>query len=91
MSPGSVSVASSTQPGDSTRNCIANGALQAACGLIERTVLQLEQQSEETVQCVLTGGDSQYLAAALTIPYVIEPYLVLMGLAHIVRGGKVTA
>ena len=91
MSTGSVSPASSTQPGNSTRTCIANGALQAACGLIERTVLQLEQQSEETVQCVLTGGDSQYLAAALTIPYVIEPYLVLMGLAHIVRDGEVTA
>jgi type III pantothenate kinase len=91
MSTSSVSLASSTQPGNSTRTCIANGALQAACGLIERTVLQLEQQGEETVQCVLTGGDSQYLAAALTIPYVIEPYLVLMGLAHIVRSRTVTA
>jgi len=91
MSPGSVSVASSTQPGDSTRNCIANGALQAACGLIERTVFQLEQQSEESVQCILTGGDSLFVAAALNIPNEVEPNLVLMGLAHIVRSRAVTA
>jgi type III pantothenate kinase len=90
MSPGSVSLTSSTQPGNSTRSCIANGALQAACGLIERTVLQLEQLGKETVQCVLTGGDSQYLATALSIPCEVEPNLVLMGLAQIVRSRTVT-
>lgn len=90
LSPGSVSLASSTQPGNSTRSCIANGTLQAACGLIERTILQLEQQCKETVQCVLTGGDSQSLAAALSIPYVVEPHLVLLGLAQIVRSRTVT-
>jgi type III pantothenate kinase len=91
LSSSSINLASSTQPGNSTGSCIANGTLQATCGLIERTVLQLEQECKETVQCVLTGGDSQYLAAALTIPYVIEPYLVLMGLAQIVRSRTVTA
>lgn len=91
LSSGAVSPDSSTQPGTSTRNCITNGALQAACGLVERTVLQLEQQSKETVQCLLTGGDSQYLAAALTIPHVVEPDLVLKGLAHIARCRTVTA
>jgi type III pantothenate kinase len=91
LSPSSISLASSAQPGNSTRSCITNGALQAACGLVERTVLQLEQQSKETVQCVLTGGDSQYLAATLTIPYVVEPYLVLLGLAQIVCSRTVTA
>lgn len=90
LPPGSVNFASGTQPGNSTRSCIANGALQAACGLIERTVLQLEQQGNETVQCVLTGGDSQSLAAVLSIPYEIEPDLVLMGLAQIVRSRTVT-
>lgn len=91
MSADSVSLASNTQPGNSTRSCIANGTLQAVCGLIERTVLQLEQQGEETAQCVLTGGDSEYLANALTIPCVIEPDLVLMGLAYIVRNRTVKA
>ena len=90
ISPGSVSLASSTQPGNSTRSCIANGALQAVCGLIERTVLQLEQQGKETVQCILTGGDSHSLAAALSIPSEVEPNLVLMGLAQIVRSRTVT-
>jgi len=91
MPNGSESIVPSTQPGTNTRSCMANGALQAACGLIERTVLQLEQQCKETVQCLLTGGDSQYVAAALTIPYVVEPNLVLMGLAHIVHSRTVTA
>lgn len=90
LSPGSVSLDTSTQPGNSTRSCIANGTIQAACGLIERTVLQLEQQGKETVQCVLTGGDSHSLVAALSIPCEVEPDLVLMGLAQIVRSRTVT-
>ena len=81
----SVIMASNTRPGNDTASCIANGALQAACGLIERTVLHLEQKVEGKLQCVLTGGDSRYLTTALTIPYVVEPHLVLMGLAHIIR------
>jgi len=91
LSTVTVSPDSSTQPGTSTSSCITNGALQAACGLIERTTLELEQQCKETVQCLLTGGDSHYLAAALTIPHVVEPYLVLKGLAYIARGRTVTA
>lgn len=91
MSQKAVKMSSSAQPGDDTASCISNGVLQAACGFIERTVLQLEQGTKETVQCVLTGGDSQYLAAALSIPYVVEPNLVLMGLAHIVSSGTITA
>ena len=85
ISTDSVILASNTQVGDSTIRCISNGALQAACGLIERTILQFEQQCEETVQCILTGGDSQNLGDNLTIPCVIEPNLVLRGLGHIAR------
>ena len=85
ISTDSVILASNTQVGDSTIRCISNGALQAACGLIERTILQFEQQSQETVQCILTGGDSQRLVDNLTIPCVIEPNLVLRGLGHIAR------
>jgi len=35
LSSSSISLASSTKPGISTGSCIANGTLQAACGLIE--------------------------------------------------------
>lgn len=85
ISTDSVILASNTQVGDSTIRCISNGALQAACGLIERTILQFEQQSQEAVQNILTGGDSQSLVDNLTIPCVIEPNLVLRGLGHIAR------
>ena len=85
ISTDSVILASNTQVGDSTIRCISNGALQAACGLIERTILQFEQQSQEAVKNILTGGDSQSLVDNLTIPCVIEPNLVLRGLGHIAR------
>lgn len=85
VSKDSVKLASNTRTGDSTIRCISNGALQAACGMVERTIMQFEQQCQETVQCILTGGDSQHLADNLTIPCVIEPNLVLRGLGHIAR------
>lgn len=81
----SVILASNTQVGDSTKKCISNGALQAICGMIERTILQFEQHSRETVLSILTGGDSQRLNDNLTIPCVREPNLVLRGLGHIAR------
>lgn len=86
-----VIMASTTVPGNDTGSCLANGTLQAACGLIERTVIQLEQENREPVKCILTGGDSRYLAATLTVSHVIEPDLVLKGLAYIVGGGTETA
>lgn len=91
MSLKAVIMASTTQPGNDTQSCLANGTLQGTCGLIERTVLQVERETGESVQCVLTGGDSQYLAATLSVPHVIEPYLVLKGLAHIVSDRTKTA
>lgn len=90
MSSQSVKFASSTEPGSNTASCIANGILHAACGIIERTVLQIGQYAKGTVQCVLTGGDSQYLAAVLNIPHVVEPNLVLLGLAKVVNDGMET-
>jgi len=85
ISTDSVILANNSQVGDSTISCISNGALQAACGLVERTILKFEQQCKETVQCILTGGDSQRLADNLTIPCVIEPNLVLQGAGFIAR------
>lgn len=91
MSAKAVIMAATTEPGNDTGSCLVNGALQAACGMIERTVIQLEQETKEPVKCILTGGDSSYLAATLTVPHVIEPSLVLKGLAYIVSGRAQTA
>ncbi len=79
----SVMLADNTRLGDGTVNCIANGALQAACGLIERTIRQYQKQNQDSVQCIITGGDSQTLADNLTVPCIVESNLVLKGLAYI--------
>ena len=85
ISTDSVILAGSSQVGDNTNSCIANGALQAACGLIERTIMQYEQQYNDKILFIITGGDSQYLADNLSVPCAIEPDLVLRGVGHIAR------
>jgi len=72
-------------PGRSTEACLANGALAALCALVESVVQRLESEVRESVQCVLTGGDSALLSRHLEIPHVTEPALVLRGLARIAR------
>jgi type III pantothenate kinase len=85
ISTDSVILASESKVGDNTISCITNGALQATCGLVERSVRQFEQQCNDKVQCILTGSDSQRLADNLTIPSIIEPDLVLRGVGYIAR------
>lgn len=85
ISTDSAILANDSQVGDNTISCIANGALQAACGLVERTIMQFEQLCNDKIQCILTGGDSQRLADNLTMPCVIEPNLVLRGVGLIAR------
>ena len=85
ISTDSVILASDSKIGDNTISCITNGALQATCGLVERSVRQFEQQCNDKVQCILTGSDSQRLADNLTLPSVIEPDLVLRGVGYIAR------
>ncbi len=60
-----------------TDAAIYNGTLAAACGFIGHT---LKHQTEE-LQLLLTGGDADIVAAQLSRPCLIEPNLVLRGLA----------
>lgn len=85
ISTDSVILASDSKVGDNTISCITNGALQAACGLVERSIMQFEKQCNDKIQCVLTGGDHQRLADNLTVPCVIERDLVLRGVGYIAR------
>ncbi len=73
------------RPGDSTLACLLNGAMMSACQSIEGAILALENRKQQGVQCILTGGDSQRLSGELNIPHIIEPALVLKGLAVISR------
>jgi type III pantothenate kinase len=60
-----------------TKAAIYNGTLFAACGLIEKTMQQLPANT----QLFLTGGDAVTIAKQLAQPFIIEPNLVLQGLA----------
>ncbi len=80
----------SRKPGNSTSGCLASGALHMACSVVENTVAQLEDKVKQQVQCILTGGDSGSLSSGLTLPHVIEPALVIKGLAYIVQNSGET-
>jgi len=69
------------QPGKSTRNCIDNGALVAICNTIEDVVDNFEKQMHEKIQCIVTGGDGTRLSDKLHHPHLLEPALVLKGMA----------
>jgi type III pantothenate kinase len=56
---------------------IFNGTLYAATGLIEQAINQQPLKS----MLILTGGDAQIIAKNLSFPVIIEPDLVLKGLA----------
>ena len=60
-----------------TDEAIFSGTLYAAIGLIEQVI---NQQSPK-IMLILTGGDAQIIAKNLSLPVVIEPDLVLKGLA----------
>jgi type III pantothenate kinase len=60
-----------------TGAAIHNGTLSAACGLVE---LVLKDQPD-TLPLLLTGGDAEVIAAHLPTPTIIDPDLVLRGLA----------
>jgi type III pantothenate kinase len=59
-----------------TEAAIYNGTLFAACGLIERVM----QDLPENTMLFLTGGDATIIAAQLTQPLTLETDLVLQGL-----------
>ena len=59
-----------------TEAAIYNGTLAAACGLIELT-----HKAYNELPLIITGEDAQAIAAALSIPVMIDPDLVLRGLA----------
>lgn len=73
---------------DNTQDAIALGCLSAQCGAIqlawERLLADLASgTTPATPRCILSGGASGALAAALTLPYTRHDNLVLAGLAHL--------
>ena len=76
--PGSASLL-----GTDTTSCIFAGSTQASVGLIERMVLQMQHQLDDSPVLVLTGGGAEALSPWLTLPYRYESDLVLQGIVRI--------
>lgn len=60
-----------------TESAIYSGTVFAAAGLIEKSLLEF-CHAEHTI---LTGGDAKLLSEYIKLPFIIEPDLVLQGLA----------
>ena len=60
-----------------TDAAVYNGSISAACGLIEFVL----KNQPDSIPLLLTGGDSNIIAAHLSSPFIFEPDLVLKGLA----------
>ncbi|MFV2060462.1 MAG: type III pantothenate kinase [Gammaproteobacteria bacterium] len=60
--------------------CIEQGCRQMLLGFIKTVVSQLKQQYGDTLQVVLTGGDSNSLASDLPSEWHYEPELLFYGL-----------
>ena len=69
-------------PANFTEAAIYSGTLSAAVGLIEHV---LTKQSN-AMQLILTGGDAEIIAAQLEIKPIVDPDLVLRGLAIVLEG-----
>ncbi len=64
-----------------TDKAIFSGTLYAATGLIEQAI----NQKTLKAMLILTGGDAQIIANNLSLPAIIEPDLVLKGLAIVTQ------
>ncbi len=67
--------------GTSTQDAIASGITHAISALVQQTLAEQAQTLGTTVICFLTGGDAGIIAPLLPLAYVLEPDLVLQGLA----------
>ena len=81
MGLGTESGGVSLDLGASTAACIANGAAWALVSVIDRICLDMKKKFGDNLQCVITGGDAVAVNAVLRERYILEPGLVLEGLA----------
>jgi type III pantothenate kinase len=67
--------------GKNTTECVAAGALQAICGLLERIHRQLSDTDAEPWTVIATGGGAGAMVEQLDIEVVMRPHLVFEGLS----------
>jgi type III pantothenate kinase len=66
--------------GDSTADCIANGAACAMVSAIERVAEESRHKFGADLQRIIMGGDAEVVNSLLREPFILEPNLVLEGL-----------
>ena len=70
--------------GRSTRECVERGVGDAIAGLVERSVIRLQEQLQRDVQLIITGGDSRLCESQTALQAVVDEQLVLQGMAYMV-------
>ncbi len=70
---------------DTTGDAIFSGAINAACGAIERMARYLEDAGQAVPLCVISGGDAAVLAPHLNLEVKLVDNLVLEGLLTIAK------
>ncbi|MCU0735935.1 MAG: type III pantothenate kinase [Methylotetracoccus sp.] len=71
--------------GISTAEGLESGAREMVLGLIDRAFQQARATLGMEPALILTGGDGELLAPHVTVPFQLDPHLVLQGLAAIAR------
>jgi type III pantothenate kinase len=79
----SLSFEQPTIVADSTGRAIGSGCLFGVIGAIEGICARMQQTLSAPVVRILTGGDAEYLRAWLQGDYVLQPDLLMRGLAYI--------
>ena len=70
---------------DATGDAIVSGAINAACGAIERMARFLEEAGQASPLCVLAGGGAALIASHLNLEVQVVDNLVLEGLLTIAK------
>ena len=70
---------SSVNLGQSTDECINNGIQLIVASFIDRVVTSLEDQYQDNLKCILTGGGAESVMKLITTKFIYEPNLVLYG------------
>lgn len=75
-------------PGDSSAACIQHGALRSVTGFLDRVMSEQQQQHDNRLEWLLTGGDAPHIQPHLRQACHLVPDLVLQGLAYIAQGNE---
>lgn len=69
--------------GKTTAECVNSGISYGLAGAVDRIVAEMQKNLGADSNVIITGGSAEKLAKQLYVDHVIEPHLVLLGLARI--------